>query len=240
MRALVVVAGLVVLLIPGVASAQGSWFEEFWVPDGTLPQMMVSTGDPADTGAFSGLDEDFLHTAPGSAHYVYKWGDAWIIELDGYAFPVYGAPWDFAWRIELGDPMSGRCLRLSHTDRYGQWAYVLSEFEWSVPERGGSRSTEWTWHRGTDINVWLSPTDGPAEGWQQVYVSDQWGRDSVRVYVDNDLIFAERYERIGFYGYTGYGCDAVGAGAPSWELFSFWWPSPVEAASWGKMKAMYR
>ena len=237
MRTLVLVIGFLAALMPGIALAQGSWFEWF---DGTMPSMMVSTGDPADTGAFTVQDEDFLHSAAGSAHYVYLWLDAWFMPLDAYEFRVWGAPWDFAWRIGVEDPSSGRCLRLSHTDRHGQWAYVLSEFEWSVPGSDGGRPCEWTWHRGTDVSISLFPTDGPAEGWHDIFVIDMWSRDSLRVKVDNELVFAKRYERIGFNGYTGFGCEDVGAGAPSWDYFAFWWPSPVEPVSWGKMKAMYR
>jgi len=240
MRVVAVGVVLAVITIPGVVLAQGSWWEHFEYPDGAVPPTMVSTGDPADTGAFAVLDDALSHTMPGSAHYLFPWGDAGIIELDGYALRIWGAPWDFAWRIGLDSPSAGRCLRLSHTDRYGQWAYVLSEFEWSVPECNRGGSPEWTWHRGTDLSVVLFPTDGPSDGWHEVFVWDMWARDSVRVRVDTQLIFEEQYETIGHKGYTGFGCESVGAGAPSLEYLSFWWPCPVETATWGKLKAMFR
>jgi len=237
-RACVIV--MVVLAIPCVAMAQGSWWEHFEYPNGTLPAEVISTGDAADEGAYTVVDNILSHTSSGAAHYIFDWGDVPTIEIDGYGFEVWGANWDFAWRVCGTDPTSGRCLRLSHTDRYGQWAYALSEFAWSLPEASARREAQWTWHTGVDLRVSLYPTEGPADGWQTIEINDDWGRDTVRVKVDDQLIFKEGYERIAFRGYPGFGCSDVDSGAPSLEYIVLWWPCPVESATWGRVKAMYR
>jgi hypothetical protein len=201
---------------------------------------VITTGDPADTGAFTISSSVLAHTLSGSAHYIVDWGYPYIWEIDGYDFVVWGADWDFAWRVWGSDQTSGRCLRLSHTDRYGQWAYAFSEFEWSVPDQGQRTETQWTWHAGTDLRVSIYPTAGPADGWQSVEITDFWDEDFVRIKVDGDLIFEESYERIGFVGYPGVGCGDVPAGAPSFGYLVLWWPDPVEPTTWGAVKALYR
>ena len=86
----------------------------------------------------------------------------------------------------------------------------------------------------------LYPTEGPAEGWHEIEIEDDYGYDTVRVRVDNQLILNEGYERIAFRGYPGFGCADVETGAPSLEFLVLWWPCPVESETWGRVKAMYR
>ena len=240
MAARILLLAMVCVVVPCIAQAQGNWWEHFEYPDGTLPAQMVFTGDPADEGAFAVLGNALSHTLSGSAHYIWDWERVPDIAIDGYAFEVWGANWDFAWRVSGSDPTSGRCLRLSHSDRHGQWGYAFSEFAWSLPGDGARPESQWTWHSGVDLRVSLYATAGPAEGWHLVEIMDDHANDLVRVKIDGELILEEGYERIGLFGYPGFGCADGESGAPALEYIVLWWPCPVESATWGMVKAMYR
>jgi len=231
---------ILVATVPWAAGhAQGTWWEYFEYPDGTLPAEMVSTGDPGDEGAFAVQGSTLSHTVAGSAHYIWDWEMSYF-EMDGYAFEVWGANWDFAWRIFASNRTSGRCLRLSHTDRYGQWAYAFSEFEWSLPEAGARPETQWTWHTGVDLRVALYPSGGPTEGWHLVEIMDNYASDRVRIKIDGELVLEESYERIQLHGFEGFGCPDGESGVPALDYLLLWWPCPVESVTWGMIKAMYR
>ncbi len=229
------VIALLVFAIP--ISAAGLYCEEtFDYDDGTLPVGFVITGDSGEPGAFAVLSGAFTHSETGVAHYAWLTCDGPPPDL--FHFEVQDGYWDFAWRITW-DPSSGRCLRLSHDDNSGQWAYSFSEFSWWSLDPSVCPDCQWMWHNGTALRTVLHHTEGPAEGWHSVQIFDNPYQHYVRIRVDGELIFEETYEDI--YGNIhGFGCSGGSVGSPAFDNVWFEWDDPVEAATWGAVKALYR
>jgi hypothetical protein len=100
------------------------------------------------------------------------------------------------------------------------------------------------WHNGTALRTVFHQTDGPAEGWHTVEILDVRYQGEVRVSIDNQVIFEETYETQiegGFEaGSFGFGCSGGGEGTPAFDDVWCSWYNPVEATTWGVIKAFYR
>ena len=227
---------VVIILAPSVAAGLECG-DRFDYDDGTVPYTFVSTGDPDEQGAFAVQGGLFAHTQAGPAHYVFT--DC-PTNPDFFDFDVRGAYWDFAWRIGPQDPASGTCVRLSHDDRHGQWAYSLSAFSWESLDPTGCPECQWMWHHGTPLWVELHPTGDPAEGWHHVVVwHDRWG-EAVQVWVDRELLFDVACEPNQGDPYQGFGCTGGPVGDPAFDNVIFSYPDPVERSTWGTIKGLYR
>ena len=211
--------------------------EYFDLPDGTVPFGWVSTGAPDDMGTFSVQSGAFVHDSVGTSHYYYDWCPNGI---GYYTFLVEGSGWEFAWRISMADPSSGRCLTLSHGEREGQWEYTFTEFAWQVPDAPSGRDTEYSWHLGTPLRTVSVPTPGPLLGWHLIDILDldPAGPPRVEIRADWELLFQEEYAPIAE-GYQGFGCSTEPSLTPALDDFIIGWPDPVERSSWGSVKGRF-
>ncbi len=232
------VALVVVLCVP--CSALGLSCDEYFEEnEGSLPSLMIPTCDPNDTGQLVVQGGVLAHTQPGPAHIV------WLCESwfppGGVWLEVYGAEWEFAWRITAHSASSGTCLRLSHDDRHGEWGYSLSKVSWECPDPSVCPDCQYMWHSGTEEWTVSHPTGGPVEGWQLVRITEfEPTPDIVRVAVDSIVIFEGSCGPCPEWLYTGLGCSGGEGGEPIFDNLSVWWPDPVEESTWGSVKALYR
>lgn len=234
----VATAVLLVLCIPCVAP--GLSCEEFFDgDDGSLPMLFASTGDPDDVGAFAIQSAALVHTQPGTAHYI------WLCEpylpADWIGFEVLGAEWEFAWRINAHSATSGTCIRLSHDDRHGEWAYSLSKVSWWCPDPSVCPECQFMWHNGMEEWTVEHPTGGPVGGWQLVQITDaQPPSGMIRVKIDGVLVFEQSCEPPPNCGLVGLGCSGGEGGVPAFDTICVEWPDPVDQSTWGSIKALYR
>ena len=211
--------------------------DQFDGPDGTLPDWWRWTGDPEGGGSFAVEGGALTHTEPGAVHYVYivcEVQEAW------YSFDVEGSCWDFAWNIwPTGPSRAGKCLRLSHDQRYGEWAISLADLNWQNLD-----STEYPdgflmWHNATEVKHVAVPTGGPLTGWHNVQI-DCPSAGVFRVRLDGVPIIDETWDDASSYGNQGFGCTSVEAGTPALDNLVISFPDPVEPETWGMIKALYR
>ncbi len=233
----VVLAILLVVCLQCVAS--GLDCEEFFDgADGSLPTLFFSTGDPDDVGALAIQGGALVHTQPGSAHYIW-WCDPPLPAM-WLGFDALGAEWEFAWRIEMDDSGSGTCMRLSHDDRHGAWAYSLSKVSWSCPDPGECPECQFMWHNGTEDWTLVHATGGPVEGWQTVFITDaEPPSGHIWVSIDQVLIFDQTCEPPPERQLVGLGCSGGEDSVPAFDLLHLTWPDPVERSTWGAVKALY-
>jgi hypothetical protein len=233
-----IVVAVAVLCVPLAASAL-SCDEHFDGADGTLPLLLVSTGDPDDTGALTIQSGMLAHTEAGSAHLVWLC-ESWFPPGGAY-FKVLGAGWEFAWRISTHSVSTGTCLRLSHDDRHGAWAYSVSQVSWECPDPSSCPDCQYMWHAGTEEWTVSYPTGVPVEEWQTVRVTESEGLTPVvRVTIDDVLIFEQTFGIAPEPCLSGLGCSGGEAGAVAFDYVIVEWPDPVEASTWGSVKALYR
>jgi hypothetical protein len=234
----VLVMAVLVVFVPLAASGL-SCEEQFNEADGESPPEFDSTGAPGDTGEFTVESGVLAHTHPGSAHLVWLC-ESWFPPGGAY-FDVLGSRWEFAWRITMHSALSGTCLRLSHDDRYGEWAYSVSKVSWECPDASSCRDCQYAWHSGTEEWTVSYPTGGPVEGWQTVSVVE-YGPPSntVRIRIDGEVVFDQECGPTPESCLSGLGCSGGEGGAPAFDFVIVEWPDPVEESTWGSVKALFR
>ena len=228
----VVLAVATVLLLCGVVYP-GEFIETFSYPDGTFPPNWTWTGDPRGNASFLVQNGEFTHIDGSHIHY---FRDLDVTGIGIYEFDALDTYWEFAWRIDPADPDIGRCLCFYHNDYWGPWSYSFTEFSWST--LGGYPEGQYMWHNGSNVNIRHYET-GPIAGWRHVSIDDHGTHVEIRV--DGELIFSEDFEPIPD-GYIGLG-SATGSApmTPAFDNVAFsYGGSPVQTASWTRVKALYR
>ena len=224
---------ILVVLVLASGSSADEFFDTFDEPDGSLPSEWTWTGDPRGGGEFQVQSGTFAHVDGGHVHY-FRHAD--VTGVGRYEFDVMDSYWSFAWRITTSDPDQGRCLELYHNDYWGgQWKYSLTEFSWYT--LGGYPQGQYMWPNGSNLDI-VHHTSGPVSGWHHITVVDEL--DQVQVWVDGSLIFDEQVEPIPE-GYIGLG-SATGSGTmtPQFDNVRFSFNVPVEDATWGAVKALFK
>mgnify|MGYP006294853775 CR=1 FL=1 len=228
MRLMLTVLVASVLLAP---TASADFTDTFTYADGTFPPEWTWTGDPRGAGFFEVHAEAFVHVDGGHVHY---FRDLEVCGAGTYEFDVTDTEWVFAWRITPGNPDAGKCLCFYHNDYYG-WSYNFVEFTWST--LGGYPDGQYMWHNGSHT-AHAQYGASPPVGQHHVRIEDMgsW----VSIWVDDDLIFDRAFVSIPS-GYIGLGCDGPGVMTPAFDNVSFHEePSPVEPATWGTVKALFK
>jgi hypothetical protein len=233
------IAAVTILALSIPCLASGLECDEFFDgEDGSLPALFTSTGDPNDEGTFAIQGGALVHSESGTAHYVW-WCDAFL-PADSIWFEVLGAEWEFAWRINSDSATTGTCIRLSHDDRHGEWAYSLSRVSWWCPDASARPECQLTWHNGTEDWTVVYPTGGPVAGWQLVQITDAFPPSGmISVTVGGEPIFEQSCEANPG-GLVGLGCSGGELGVPAFDFVVVSWPDPVEQSTWGSIKALYR
>jgi len=234
------ISSSLLLLCPTVACAQpaAGYWDLFDLPDASLPAEWQWTGYADGGGSFRVYDGAFTHVGGGAAYYVRPYRGR-RDHLGGcYSFRVLGSHWAFAWRVSYDDPMSGRCLFLSHDDLSGPWAYTFAEVHWQTLDPGQYPGGAYMWNNWTAARVVRCETPGPLVGWHIVDVDD-YQETHVLINVDGSPVFSEDHEFIPE-GFEGLGCVASGEMTPAFDYLLAQWPDPVESSCWGAIKALFR
>ncbi len=233
---------LVVLAIASVSSGQSGptagYWDTFDYPDGTLPEWWHWTGYSDGGGSFLVQGSAFTHVEGGAAYY---YRDSWCgaRNLPGwYDFQVKDANWVFAWRISSDDPTAGRCLWLSHDDLSG--SYTFAECSWENLDPQEYPDGEFMWNNATVLRSVQCEAACPPVGWHTVSISEGGPQAlELEIFIDHVQIFDVSYEFIPE-GLQGIGCLVGGEMTPAFDSIWAQWPDPVEAGTWGCIKALYR
>jgi len=228
-------AGLAVLLSGLSAHAQVD-IEYFEYDDGVVPPGWTRTAFPEAGGFFEVRDGAFTEVVGGAVYY------NWLHRrhLGAYhTFRVRGGHWVYAWRIGELDPFGGRCLLLHHDDSSGSWAIGFTEFAWENPDPVAYPDGYYIWNNGVSLRSVYYPTEGPLEDWHIVHI-ECLTAGSVRVKLDDELIFDDWYAPIDMGYFIGLGSSGGSAMVPAFDWIEVAWPDPVESGTWGKLKSMFR
>jgi hypothetical protein len=244
MHAGVILAALLAFAGASQCAAQpaAGYWDRFEFEDGAFPDEWHWTGYSEEGGEFLVYDGAFTHVQGGPSYYLRYSGCAKRQRnLPGtYYFLVKDSMWAFAWRICGSGATAGRCLWLSHDNLSGSWGYTFAECSWENLDPGEYPDGYYMWHNATALRSVHHPTAGPLVGWRTIWIDEKGPQGlQVDIYEEAQLIFEESYEYIPD-GNQGFG--SLGAGEMTPAIDDLWaqWPDPVEASTWGRVKALYR
>jgi hypothetical protein len=233
MKQLISTLAYMLAVVAAACAYPQDFHEAFTYPDGSLPPDWTWTGDPQGGGAFRVQGGQFVHMDGGYAYYV-RVAPNWCAE-GLYEFDVKDSNWEFAWGIQ-GTPDSGWCCRLYHNDAWGRPGYTLAASTWTTLP--GYPGGQYMFHNATDLQVSHYWTE-PLVGWHHIRIFDALGH--MEIDADYSQVLFSGWT-MGPYGHVGLGAT-VGSGTltPAFdnvEHMALY--SPVEGASWGRVKALFR